>query len=501
MCDVMDGAGVISGAAGGSDETVMMQQASQDDIFQSQYFTGNRFQTLSEGVGYTMNGGGSDVDWREQRRKRKRYETGSVDLETFCKMSSDEKLIALFTKLSTVESKQNNLSSVMSPVYEKVDILEDCVNIHARKLKMLSYRSLDLEARSRRNNLIFRGLADVPGEKCAGMIIDFLMEEMQVEISQSDIVRAHRLGSLRRSRNMYQVTRRPIIVAFKDYSLTERIMANAKYLRGSTFRVEKDFPTEIAQARKNLWSKLKDEKSKHPNCKVTLVYPAKLIKNNRVIADEFPDWHKVLRTSRVQGFESEESGDENSSEINRGQDSMTRGKQVFRPWQPRERPSDNMDYQGDRESDSDASVIGPTQPNISQQTSKKLFTKQRMSANRLNELKMTDKMKLNRDNKFKNKVPFTKSRNNGSNPSQIDSNHNQRNESKRRSSSLPDTARGRSSSRSNKQQVTRGQQDQPISGAQPEHMIHDVTTGVPINEHSNITTSQDTDNTQDSTQK
>ena len=142
VCGVMDGAGVTSGAA----ETVMMQQASQDDLFQSQYFTGNRFQALSEGVGYPMNGGGSDVDWREQRRKRKRYETGSVDLETFCKMSSDEKLIALFTKLSTVESKQNNLSSVMSPVYEKVDILEDCVNIHAHKLKMLSYRSLDLDA-------------------------------------------------------------------------------------------------------------------------------------------------------------------------------------------------------------------------------------------------------------------------------------------------------------------------------------------------------------------
>lgn len=90
-----------------------------------------------------------------------------------------------------------------------------------------------------------------------------------------------------------------------------------------------------------------------------MAYPAKLIKN-RVIADEFPDWQKVLRTSRVQGFESEESGDENSSEINRGQDSMTRGNHVFRPWQPRERPSDNMDYQGDMDSESDASVIGPT---------------------------------------------------------------------------------------------------------------------------------------------
>ena len=70
VCDVMDGAGVTSGAAGGSDETVMMQQASQDDIFQSQYFTGNRFQTLSEGVGYPMNGGRSSSRSNKQQVTR-----------------------------------------------------------------------------------------------------------------------------------------------------------------------------------------------------------------------------------------------------------------------------------------------------------------------------------------------------------------------------------------------------------------------------------------------
>ena len=229
---------------------------------------------------FSTNVSDSDTEWRKQSRKRKRNETGSVDLDAFTKMSPDEKLIALFTKLMTVEDKKNILRSVMSPVHEKVDILEDCVNIHERKIKMLSYRSLDLEARSRRNNLIFRGLADVAGENCTDIIVDFLSEEMAMEISPIVIARAHRLGSLQRFRSRQHVSRRPIIVAFKDYSLTEQIMTNARRLRGTNFRVEKDFPAEIAEARKNLWPKLKAEKSKNPTCRVTIAYPAKLIRNN-----------------------------------------------------------------------------------------------------------------------------------------------------------------------------------------------------------------------------
>ena len=98
------------------------------------------------------------------------------------------------------------------------------------------------------------------------------------------------------------------------------------------------------------------------------------------------------------------------------------------------------------DSESNASVIGPMQPNPSQQTRKTLYTKHRMPVNRQNELKMTDKMKL-KDNKFKNKIPFTRSGN------QIDSIHNKRNESKGRT----DSSRERSISRSDKQQVKRGQ--------------------------------------------
>ena len=63
--------------------------------------------------------------------------------------------------------------------------LEKCVNIQNQKLKMLTYRSIDLEARSWRNNLVFRGLADCNYENCKDVIVDFLSCELKIDISQA----------------------------------------------------------------------------------------------------------------------------------------------------------------------------------------------------------------------------------------------------------------------------------------------------------------------------
>ena len=103
---------------------------------------------------------------------------------------------------------------------------------------------------------------------------------------------------------------------------------------------------------------------------------------------------------------------------------------------------------------------------------------------------MTEKMKLIKENKFKNKLPFMRSRNTTSKPPQFVEKRNLQNESRKRSSSVPDVSRGRSISRP---RIERGQRNEPINGARPKH----VTPGVNnMNEHSNGTTSQNTDNTQ-----
>ena len=253
---IMASGGATGGAEGGTTDYEMTQESSRSEVCRSKYYTDNRYEVLAEGVGYPQRD--SSMDWKEQSRKRRRRETGSVDLDAFCKMPDDQKLIAMFTKLLAVESKQISLSEVVSPVYEKVDILEDCVNIHARKLKMLSYRSLDLEARSRRNNLIFRGLADCRNENFAGLIIDFLAEEMQIDINSNDIVRAHRLGSYRLLKSRYQVPKRPIIGSEHVFRPWQRPQGHGRNTENDSDSGSSVIgPTQPQHTRKKLFTKHK----------------------------------------------------------------------------------------------------------------------------------------------------------------------------------------------------------------------------------------------------
>ena len=60
-------------------------------------------------------------------------------------------------------------------------------------------------------------------------------------------------------------------------------MESAKLLRGTMFRVEKDFSVEISEARRRLWPTYQAERAKHLNVRVVIAFPAKVIRNGRVV--------------------------------------------------------------------------------------------------------------------------------------------------------------------------------------------------------------------------
>ena len=55
------------------------------------------------------------------------------------------------------------------------------MNGHEQFLKLPAYKSIDNEARSRRRNLLFHGLAENKGEDCSAKLSDFLWEEMGID--------------------------------------------------------------------------------------------------------------------------------------------------------------------------------------------------------------------------------------------------------------------------------------------------------------------------------
>ena len=132
---------------------------------------------------------------RARKGKRQRLSSGGRSNQDdgnihFESLSSGDKLSALFHKLTQVEAK---VDKVM-PLAERVKRSENVIKSQQNRVKLLEYKSIDIESRSRRRNLIFRGISEQPGEdgeKCAVAIRRFLRVHLQIDLDMY-IERAHR---------------------------------------------------------------------------------------------------------------------------------------------------------------------------------------------------------------------------------------------------------------------------------------------------------------------
>lgn len=258
-------------------------------------------------------------EWHIQTGKRKRRSTGgtfepssehvrqtqanspNISKNTFRKMTIDDKLVTLFDMMNGVNNIVNRVQRLESSVQ---NVAQQADN-NAHRINVLEYKSIDLEARSRRNNLIFRGIPEeLLNENCDQLIRQFIRSELDIDPSEVCIQRAHRLGRplLRHSRNSSHAQPRPLIVCFRDYQDVERVLTNAYRLRNKpSLGINRDYPLEIVQARSSIWPDYKAAKSANPKGSVFIGFPAKLIINNQVVRDEFPGWRKTLQTPRSTG--------------------------------------------------------------------------------------------------------------------------------------------------------------------------------------------------------
>ena len=94
-------------------------------------------------------------------KKRQRISTGTShelsddddDFADFMKLSLDHKMVVMFKKVYSTEAKIDDLNS-------RVQSMEGVMSAHEKRIKLLEYRSIDLEARSSRRNLLFKGIRE-----------------------------------------------------------------------------------------------------------------------------------------------------------------------------------------------------------------------------------------------------------------------------------------------------------------------------------------------------
>ena len=267
-----------------------MEQQNSDDL--SQFVTNNDFNVLDNET-LSQNGGSWSTAARE--KKRHRANTGSNSEYELSKTLSDYENLSLDNKLSMLFQEMKGVSSKVDSCLNlqiKVNSIETTMSDHERRIKLLEYKSVDLESRCRRNNLLISGIPEERDENCFHKISTFLREKLEIDPCPP-IPRCHRLGKFRHGSS------RPIIIYCLDFRDTEFILSNARKLRGTHFHINRDFPREIVDARKILWPQYKRLRQEHPNSKVSIVYPAKIIQDGRVVADAFPNWDTIMQGSRV----------------------------------------------------------------------------------------------------------------------------------------------------------------------------------------------------------
>ena len=223
-------------------------------------------------------------------RDQMEVETGDYD-----SLSKDDKLSLVLSKLSINEQRvkyiQTKVDSVL-PVKKRVAEIENVLRSHSERLKLLEYRSLDIEARSRRRNLLFKGVPENKYENCFVEARRFIREKLRIE-QDMYLEIAHRLGRYDPSKT------RPIIVAFRDFCDIDYILQEASNLKGTELGVSRDYPNEISKARQSLWKQFKDTRENNPRKKVTFGYPASILVNGVTVVDLFPDWYDILKGSRI----------------------------------------------------------------------------------------------------------------------------------------------------------------------------------------------------------
>ena len=165
-------------------------------------------------------------------------------------------------------------------------------------------RVIDLEARSRRNNLIFHGIPESNRHENEHDLTERLyflfgqqMGMLDPQIIQVLFQRIHRLGPPRIPRRGHPPPKpRPIIACFRDFPMRQEVLNRAKLLKGTEFTISEDFPTEIRDARGDLWEEFRN--ARRENLRPKLVYPAKLIINKEVVRDKFPHWGSWTKSTR-----------------------------------------------------------------------------------------------------------------------------------------------------------------------------------------------------------
>ena len=159
-------------------------------------------------------------------------------------------------------------------------VLKDNAQLHTQMDK-LQRRVIELEDRSRCDNLIFHGITQQGNEnhqEIKNHIQLFLKEKLKVNSQIQG-----RIHSLPKGNNKFP----PIIVQFLEDKSRSQVLKQAKHLKGTSFFINHDFSTETRNTRKKLIHYMWEARKEGHNA--FHVYNKLCVNDKLFFVEDFPD--------------------------------------------------------------------------------------------------------------------------------------------------------------------------------------------------------------------
>lgn len=156
---------------------------------------------------------------------------------------SQEQIITLTKENKTLQHSVTQLTTQLSSVLTDNKHMKESI--------------LDLQARSMRDNIVFSGIPEQSHENPEDLLKDFMITKLHITpdlASSISFHRAHRLGK-KKTPNKRP---RPIVAKVEHYKHKVLIMSRGRELRGTDLGINDQFPREIQDRRRKLFSVRKE---------------------------------------------------------------------------------------------------------------------------------------------------------------------------------------------------------------------------------------------------
>ncbi|XP_047141104.2 uncharacterized protein MAL8P1.12 [Hydra vulgaris] len=159
------------------------------------------------------------------------------------------------SNIMNIEKDLNDVKTTLN--FQETNLIDKIKQIrkcYDNEVNMLTKKTIDLENRSRRNNLRIDGVKEKAGEtwtECEDTVKDIFKNQLKIN-SEVVVERAHRVGKTKDSK-----IPRTIVLKLLNYQDKNKILNAVKNLKGTGVFINEDFAKETIESRKKLWEEVK----------------------------------------------------------------------------------------------------------------------------------------------------------------------------------------------------------------------------------------------------